>query len=212
MDLCPICIEKPAKNYTECGHSYCIGCLSRIKRCAMCRKSLLRTQLCRDIKMSKSNNMSSYVNFNTRDSTNMTDYIPRFISFTTSSGETGMMFDFDSMLCEAFLDSFEKHLGIVKVSCFRIIRNLDRMKKRGNNLSCFNHGSRGNTIQYITIKFCIVHPAMTTNYFACSGEEEVFFNNRFDKSNITREIITHCNMCFIIGTNVNLRQKGQFVE
>ena len=101
MELCPICIEKPAENYTECGHSYCIGCLSRIKSCSICRKSLLRTQLCEDIR-SKYNNMSSSVNFNTRDGTNiyslnMTDYIPRtrFVIFTTSSGETGMMFDFD---------------------------------------------------------------------------------------------------------------------
>lgn len=48
--LCPICIENKADYYTECGHCYCIGCLSRIKKCAMCRKSLLRAQICVQIK------------------------------------------------------------------------------------------------------------------------------------------------------------------
>jgi hypothetical protein len=49
-ELCPICIEKPAEYYTECGHNYCIGCLSRIKKCAMCRKPLMRANLCVEIK------------------------------------------------------------------------------------------------------------------------------------------------------------------
>lgn len=50
IELCPICIENPAEYYTECGHCYCLGCLSRIKKCAMCRKSLLRSKLCIEIK------------------------------------------------------------------------------------------------------------------------------------------------------------------
>lgn len=54
-ELCPICIENPAEYYTECGHCYCIGCLSRIKKCAMCRKSLIRTKLCLEIKSNKKN-------------------------------------------------------------------------------------------------------------------------------------------------------------
>ena len=49
-NLCPICIEKSATYYTECGHGYCIECLSRIKKCSMCRKFLLREQLCLEIK------------------------------------------------------------------------------------------------------------------------------------------------------------------
>lgn len=49
-ELCPICIEKPAYYYTECNHGYCIGCLSRIKKCAMCRKDLLREKLCKGIR------------------------------------------------------------------------------------------------------------------------------------------------------------------
>jgi hypothetical protein len=55
IEICPICIENSAEYYTECGHCYCIGCLSRIKKCAMCRKSLLKTQLCIEIKSNTRN-------------------------------------------------------------------------------------------------------------------------------------------------------------
>lgn len=51
IELCPICIEKPAEYYTECGHCYCIGCLSRISRCAMCRNQLQRAEICIQIKV-----------------------------------------------------------------------------------------------------------------------------------------------------------------
>jgi hypothetical protein len=50
VELCPICIENEATYFTECGHKYCVCCLSRIKKCAMCRKSLLRSTLCVEIK------------------------------------------------------------------------------------------------------------------------------------------------------------------
>ena len=50
VELCPICIEKPAENYTECNHGYCIGCLCRISRCAMCRNPLQRSKICIQIK------------------------------------------------------------------------------------------------------------------------------------------------------------------
>jgi hypothetical protein len=50
VELCPICIENEALYFTECGHGYCICCLSRINKCAMCRKSLLRSTLCIEIK------------------------------------------------------------------------------------------------------------------------------------------------------------------
>ncbi len=55
IDLCPICIENPATYYTECGHCYCIGCLSRIKKCAMCRNPLQKAKLCIEIKSNKRN-------------------------------------------------------------------------------------------------------------------------------------------------------------
>jgi hypothetical protein len=50
VELCSICIENEATYFTECGHKYCVCCLSRIKKCAMCRKSLLRSTLCVEIK------------------------------------------------------------------------------------------------------------------------------------------------------------------
>ena len=49
MEDCPICFENPADYFTECGHGYCITCLSLINKCAMCRKSLLRSMLCVEI-------------------------------------------------------------------------------------------------------------------------------------------------------------------
>jgi len=50
FELCPICIENPAECFTECKHSYCIGCLCRIKKCAMCRNPLQKAEICRLIK------------------------------------------------------------------------------------------------------------------------------------------------------------------
>lgn len=51
LELCPICIENLAENYTECNHGYCIGCLCRIKKCAMCRNPLQRAKICIQIKL-----------------------------------------------------------------------------------------------------------------------------------------------------------------
>jgi hypothetical protein len=50
VELCPICIENDALYFTECGHKYCVCCLSRVNTCAICRKSLLRSTLCIEIK------------------------------------------------------------------------------------------------------------------------------------------------------------------
>lgn len=49
IDLCPICIENPGINFTECNHGFCITCLSRIKKCAMCRNPLQRAKICLQI-------------------------------------------------------------------------------------------------------------------------------------------------------------------
>ncbi len=49
IELCPICIEKPGINFTECNHGFCISCLCRIKKCAMCRNPLQRAKLCLQI-------------------------------------------------------------------------------------------------------------------------------------------------------------------
>jgi len=59
INLCPICINNPAEYYTECGHNYCIDCLSRIKKCALCRKHLLKAKLYIEIE-SQTNKSQSY--------------------------------------------------------------------------------------------------------------------------------------------------------
>jgi hypothetical protein len=46
-ELCPICIEHKANFFTECNHCYCIECLPKILKCAICRKSLTNTQIYR---------------------------------------------------------------------------------------------------------------------------------------------------------------------
>jgi hypothetical protein len=48
-ELCPICIENEATYVTECNHSYCITCLCKIKKCALCRKELIRSKICNEI-------------------------------------------------------------------------------------------------------------------------------------------------------------------
>jgi hypothetical protein len=48
-ELCPICIENPVINFTECNHGFCITCLCRIKKCAMCRNPLQRAKICSQI-------------------------------------------------------------------------------------------------------------------------------------------------------------------
>ncbi len=49
-ELCPICIENPAEIITNCNHTFCICCLSRITKCAICRSPLQRVKLCIEIK------------------------------------------------------------------------------------------------------------------------------------------------------------------
>jgi len=48
-ELCPICIQNNCEYFTECNHSYCITCLCRIKKCAICRKELNKFKLCNEI-------------------------------------------------------------------------------------------------------------------------------------------------------------------
>lgn len=69
IELCPICMEKSEEYFTECNHSFCIGCLCKIKKCAMCRKPLLREKLCKEIKQNVRliNNVSNYTNFEELD-------------------------------------------------------------------------------------------------------------------------------------------------
>ncbi len=44
-NLCPICINNEAECFTECKHGYCVTCLCRIEKCALCRKKLNRRVL-----------------------------------------------------------------------------------------------------------------------------------------------------------------------
>ena len=39
-ERCPICIDNEINVYTHCKHGYCINCLVRITKCAMCRRDL----------------------------------------------------------------------------------------------------------------------------------------------------------------------------
>lgn len=66
-ELCPICINDTAEYYTECNHKYCICCLSKIKQCALCRKDLLRTKLCSEIRKMNVVDGIIYINENISD-------------------------------------------------------------------------------------------------------------------------------------------------
>jgi hypothetical protein len=39
-NTCPICLFRTTTHITQCNHSYCINCLCRIKKCAICRTQL----------------------------------------------------------------------------------------------------------------------------------------------------------------------------
>jgi len=72
IELCPICIEKPGIIFTECNHGYCISCLSRIKKCALCRNPLQRAKLCLQIQQK----------FNITERRDYDDEIRTFIEIT----------------------------------------------------------------------------------------------------------------------------------
>lgn len=71
-ELCPICIENPGINFTECNHGYCIMCLSRIKKCAICRNPLQRAKICVQIQQK----------FNINERRNYDDEICSFMEIT----------------------------------------------------------------------------------------------------------------------------------
>lgn len=51
MDECAICYEKKELFITECKHSFCINCISKLQICAICRNPLQRAKLCSEIKL-----------------------------------------------------------------------------------------------------------------------------------------------------------------
>jgi hypothetical protein len=55
MDLCPICWENDAEYITDCQHAYCIICLSKISKCALCCNVLKKKLLCNEINLYFSN-------------------------------------------------------------------------------------------------------------------------------------------------------------
>ena len=87
-ELCPICLENPIKYYTECNHVYCIGCLCRIKKCAICRKYLLRDKLCVEIKSNKKNKITKNIHEFLIGQNDI--YIPSYILLQIMSGMAGI--------------------------------------------------------------------------------------------------------------------------
>lgn len=61
---CPICLINDASCYTDCGHSFCIDCLSRLHKCAMCRKEISRVALCSQIKSHYYKKQQNNVHYN----------------------------------------------------------------------------------------------------------------------------------------------------
>lgn len=90
IDLCPICIDNPAEYYTECGHCYCIGCLSRIKKCAMCRNQLLRVKLCIQIQRNIINRTIESFIENNMYRNRMENNIPRILHYNVFRIIVGM--------------------------------------------------------------------------------------------------------------------------
>ena len=42
---CPICLDTIKKDdlvFSNCGHKYCKGCLSKLDKCGICRKKIYR--------------------------------------------------------------------------------------------------------------------------------------------------------------------------
>lgn len=48
-NICPICLDKKSVVTSECGHSYCLGCLLQINKCAICRRVFVKKTLNRQI-------------------------------------------------------------------------------------------------------------------------------------------------------------------
>jgi hypothetical protein len=70
--LCPICIENEVINFTECNHGFCITCLCRIKKCAICRNPLQRAKICSQIQQK----------FNLNERINYDDGVRTFMEIT----------------------------------------------------------------------------------------------------------------------------------
>ncbi len=68
---CPICYELTNDFITtNCNHIFCINCITKIKRCAMCRTELTRSKLCKEIKQ-RYLQTNNYENINTNINENI---------------------------------------------------------------------------------------------------------------------------------------------
>jgi hypothetical protein len=82
-ELCPICISREAEYITECNHGYCIECLCKLKKCALCRKTLQKTLLCNQIRKPGELNITS--NYHRNRTIQNTIYNSHHSSSRTSS-------------------------------------------------------------------------------------------------------------------------------
>jgi hypothetical protein len=88
---CPICYELTNDFITtNCNHIFCINCIRKIKRCAMCRTELTRSKLCKEIKQ-RYLQTNNYENINTNINENINEnadplYIPLDFWFSGSPG------------------------------------------------------------------------------------------------------------------------------
>lgn len=47
--ICCICLNNEAKHFTICNHGYCIDCLCKIDKCALCRKNIEHNKLTNEV-------------------------------------------------------------------------------------------------------------------------------------------------------------------
>ncbi len=45
IEICPICINTDGTYFTKCNHGYCIDCLCKIDKCALCRSPIKHNEL-----------------------------------------------------------------------------------------------------------------------------------------------------------------------
>ena len=60
---CPVCFETKDLLIINCNHSFCINCLYRMNKCALCRKPTQKSLLCQEIKRNINNSTCLYVDY-----------------------------------------------------------------------------------------------------------------------------------------------------
>ena len=67
--------DQKSDYFTECNHKYCIDCLKRLTKCAMCNKILNRSLICQEIRNK----------FHNENRSDMSDIYIIYYSFITSN-------------------------------------------------------------------------------------------------------------------------------